>query len=140
MTREEAKELLPIIQAFAEGKTIQYRVSPSFPRPNNRDISYIKEWFDIDEDKCDGFSCDGTIDYRIKPEQKYRPFKSQEECWQEMLKHQPFGWVKNKCGNIFNIIAIFKESIKLNERDNYYSECYKQFKFIDGTPFGIKEE
>ena len=25
MTRKEAKELLPIIQAFAEGKTVQYK-------------------------------------------------------------------------------------------------------------------
>lgn len=126
MTREEAKQLLPVIQAWAEGKTIEI-----YDRKD-------EEWNTMTiEDP--GFDC-GPSCYRIKPKPKYRPFKSQEECWQEMHKHQPFGWVKNKCGNIFNIIAIFKESIKLNERDNYYSECCKQFKFIDGTPFGIKEE
>lgn len=27
-------------------------------------------------------------------EPSYRPFKNQEECWNEMLKHEPFGWVK----------------------------------------------
>ena len=32
----------------------------------------------------------------IKPKQGYRPFKNAEECWQEMMKHQPFGWVKMK--------------------------------------------
>ena len=123
MTREEAKELFPVIQAFAEGKTIQYETREG--------------WIDLDT-----LNPHSAIlsKYRIKPEPKYRPFKTQEECWNEMLKHQPFGWVKNECGNIFNIIAIFKDSIKLNERDTYYSECYKQFKFIDGTPFGIKEE
>ena len=127
MTREEAKQLLPIIQAFAEGKTIQVKVTDS-------------GWYDW-KNKTDELNFEsGPQKYRIKPEPKYRPFKTQEECWNEMLKHQPFGWVKNKCGNIFNIIAIFKESIKLNERDNYYSECCKQFKFIDDTPFGIKEE
>ena len=57
-----------------------------------------------------------------------------------MQKHQPFGWVKNECGNIFNIIAIFKESIKLNESSHHYSDLCKQFKFMDGTPFGIKED
>lgn len=126
MTREEAKELLPVIQAFAEGKTIQVKVT------DNR-------WYDW-KNKTDELNFEsGHQNYRIKSEPKYRPFKTQEECWNEMLKHQPFGWIKNECGNIFNIIAIFKESIKLNERDTYYSELFKQFKFIDGTPFGIKE-
>ena len=124
MTREEAKQLLPIIQAFAEGKSIEF-------------YSYGK-WYDLVIENPD-FEY-GPSSYRIKSEPKYRPFKTQEECWQEMLKHQPFGWIKNECGNIFNIIAIFKEAIKLNERDTYYSELFKQFKFIDDTPFGIKEE
>lgn len=35
-----------------------------------------------------------NIEYRIKPEPKYRPFKDAEECWNEMQKHQPFGWTK----------------------------------------------
>ena len=122
MTREEAKAKLPIIQAFAEGKTIQFY---------NGD-----EWADLDEAT---FSA-SPDKYRIKPEPKYRPFENQEECWNEMPKHQPFGWVKNECGNIFNIIAIFKESIKLNESSHHYSDLCKQFKFMDGTPFGIKED
>ena len=123
MTREEAKELLPVIQAFAEGKTIEYY--------DYNDDDWIETSTPIWQ---------VGVKYRIKPEPIYRPFKNQEECWQEMLNHQPFGWIKNECGNIFNIIAIFKEAIKLNERDTYYSELFKQFKFIDGTPFGIKEE
>ena len=77
MTREEAKVFLPIIQAYAEGKTIQSR--------------YVKGdtslWYD-DEDP----SFDDDLEYRIKPEPKFRPFNDEEECWQEMQKHQPFGW------------------------------------------------
>ena len=141
MNRQQAKNLLPIIQAFAEGKTIQYRVSPSFPRPNNRDISYIKEWFDIDEYKCDGFSCDGTIDYRIKPESKYRPFKNKKECWQEMLKHQPFGWITDG-PRICNVICIREDGILANTNINgtfYEFESSINLKFADGTPFGIIE-
>lgn len=139
MTREEAKQLLPIIQAFAEGKTIQYRVSPKFPRPNSRDISYLKEWFDLDEDKCDGFSCDGTIDYRIKSEPKYRPFKSQEECWNEMMKHQPFGWLKD-VSKFRSISFISDNYIWLSDRVYYtFEEAFNILKFKDETPFGIKE-
>ena len=78
MTREEAKELLPIIQAWAEGKNIQFLSDG--------------EWHDINQAD---FTC-YPDKYRIKPEPKYRPFKNQEECWKEMLKHQPFGWLKSK--------------------------------------------
>ena len=122
MTREEARKLLPIIEAYSKGKTIQ--------------IWDDSKWVNLDV-AAFGASPDK---YRIKPEPKYRPFKSREECWQEMSKHQPLGWLKNEYGNIFNIIAIFKESIKLNECSTYYSDLCKQFKFIDGTPFGIKDE
>ena len=126
MTREEAKELLPIIQAWAKGKEIQFKACSG-------------KWTDVEENEGLSFICLPS-DYRIKPQPKYRPFKNQEECWNEMLKHQPLGWIKNECDNIFNIIAIFKESIKLNECSTYYSDHCKQFKFTDGTPFGIKEE
>ena len=92
MTREEGKEMLPIIQAFAEGKTIQ--------------VKERGKWVDLDETD---FS--RSIDeYRIKPEQKYRPFKTREECWQEMQKHQPFGWVKRiDTGNFEHIKTVCQE-------------------------------
>ena len=122
MTREEARKLLPLMEAYSKGKTIQIK---------NKDkwADLVEATFAASPDK-----------YRIKPEPKYRPFKNQEECWNEMSKHQPFGWVKNECGNIFNIIAIFKESIKLNESSHHYSDLCKHFKFMDGTPCGIKED
>ena len=64
MTREEAKELLPIIQAFADGKMIQDSIDGS-------------KWFDTDEINLE---YEGQkIKHRIKPEPKYRPFKTQEE-------------------------------------------------------------
>ena len=124
MTREEAKELLPIIKAFVEGKTIQYS--------SDKEI-----WNDT---KTPDFDC--GVFYRIKPELKYRPFKNQKECWNEMLKHQPFGWIRNNAGNIFNIIAMVNQNhaIKLNECYSKYSDLFKDFKFTDGTPFGIKED
>lgn len=134
MTREEAKELLPIIQAFAEGKTIQVKVT------DNR-------WYDWKEktDKLN-FNSDPQS-YRIKPESKYRPFKTQEECWNEMLKHQPFGWLKGKMSKNISLIGniyINKEiwiTWATNEKNVYSAfDLFNNFTFIDETPFGIKED
>ena len=141
MTREEAKRLLPIIKAFSDGKTLQYRVSPSIPRPDNRDVSYLKEWVDLDEDKFDGFCFDGTINYRIKPETKYRPFKTKEECWNEMMKHQPFGWVKDTSNKAsYSILEVTNEGCVFAYGPVMpFDDIYKYHTFADGKPFGIKE-
>ena len=130
MTREEAKQLLPVIQAFAEGKNIQYLDSDF-------------NWKDFDDDD---FSI--GVSYRIKPETKYRPFKTQEECWNEMLKHQPFGWLKSKkTGSVGLIGALYtKDEVLMiiwetNEVNSYSSfDVFNDYVFTDGTPFGIKEE
>ena len=132
MTREEAKELLPIIQAFAEGKNIQYKDD-------------MDRWVDIKNPSFKSF-----FEYRIKPELKYRPFKSQEECWQEMLKHQPFGWLKSKMNGRFSCIG---EVYGSDEFETVYialstseslsrssDSMFEQYTFYDGTPFGIKYE
>ena len=71
------------------------------------------------------------FEYRIKPKFTYRPFKNAEECWQEMQKHQPFGWVK--CADkYFSISAI--------DSNNNYEIDFDNYTFADGTPFGVKEE
>ena len=128
MTRKEARELLPLIQAYAEGKTIQYK-------------NYLKGWQDIN--KIEGISFIIPLkDYRIKPESKYRPFQSQEECWNEMLKHQSLGWVRYD-DSITAIQNIAPEGITVNDgiktSNFYFEECLMNMKFADGTPFGIKE-
>lgn len=131
MTREEAKELLPIIQAFAEGKEIEY--------------------YDCNDDdwiKTDTPIWNSKINYRIKPEPKYRPFKTQEECWNEMLKHQPFAFLSSANEyDWFSICRVFEEEgiPKITFASNPYSDydmtkVFDTFQFADGTPFGIKEE
>ena len=124
MTRKEAKELLPIIQAFAEGKEIEY--------------------YDCNDDdwiKTDTPIWASKINYRIKPEQKYRPFKSQEECWNEMHKHQPFGWVEVRTTRLYTlIIAVDKTNVVIPNSIVKFDMAFEDFKFKDGTPFGIKEE
>lgn len=127
MTREEAKELMPVIQAFADGKAIQ------------QTDGY--DWYDLDDPD---FMANGSS-YRIKPETEYRPFKDAEECWNEMQKHQPFGWVKSKDGSTINkfmfidSLANDKVTICASVRLTY-SELVKYYIFADGTPFGVKVE
>ena len=131
MLRKEAKELLPIIQDYAKGKTVEKWVE-------NR-------WIELDEPTFAG----KPSQYRIKPESKYRPFKSQEECWNEMLEHQPFGWVKSKkserhfsigsvlWNNDFNDVFVTFAFDGMLGRSS--KSVFEDFTFDDGTPFGIKE-
>ena len=132
MTRKQAKELLPIIQAFAEGKTIQYYYKSNNPR-----------WIDIEPNEVNqnvDFS-NNTSRYRIKPEPKYRPFNNTEECFEEMQKHKPIGWIKNIMG-IYNIIHVQENTITTHNGTSNVVFSFKNafnMKFADGTPFGIKE-
>ena len=133
MTREEAKELLPIMQAWAEGKAIQFRKKGT------------SEWVDFYEDDL---RVSSAYYYRIKSEPKYRPFKSQEECWNEMLKHQPFGWLKSirkqekvHIGRVFEVKDFALITLSINEGiNNSSSYFFNEYTFADGTPFGIKKE
>ena len=126
MTREEAKELLPIIQAFAEGKTIQYQTDSG-------------SWTDITKDLYTG---NHPSLYRVKPEPKYRPFNDQEECWNEMHKHHDFGWVKDhNTGHLCQINCFSYGNIGIDCDDSISFRCaFDDYLFPDGTPFGIKEE
>lgn len=121
MNRQEAKELLPIIQAFAEGKTIEFK-------------SAFGNWTDCNEVLFNY----PPKDYRIKPEPTYRPFKNKEECWEEMQKHQPFGWVKYKENIILHVNELSLNCVLIG-KNYYFKEAKEEFTFADGTPFGIKE-
>ena len=124
MNRKEAAKLLPIIQAYAEGKAIESRCIKG-------DTSL---WYD---DKDPSF--DDDFEYRIKPEPKFRPFKNAEECWQEMQKHKPFGWVKS---TLFKDLALVKRVttlyVEINRDIIDYKDSLEKFTFADGTPFGVK--
>ena len=125
MNRKEAAELLPIIKAFSEGKEIEglYKGTKS-------------PWFKIKDMHFN----EGII-FRIKPETKYRPFKNAEECWNEMQKHQPFGWVKS---TLFKDLALVNRVttlyIEINRKIIDYKDALEKFTFADGTPFGVKVE
>lgn len=125
MNREQAKKLLPIIQAFAEGKTIL--------------VQEDMDWRYLGDDA--GFNLN-PLRYRIKPEPKYRPFNNAEECWQEMQKHESFGWVKHKTDNVYSFICKVEKDRCYFAVNVYWAfdTIFEKYAFADGTPFGIKEE
>lgn len=125
MNRKEIKSFLPILQAFADGKEIECREED--------------KWYRVLE-ICNEMN---PQDYRIKPEPKYRPFKDAEECWQEMLKHQPFGYTYDRFNNIRDCITkVATTGVSYDSPTVVISfeEVFDRFVFADGVPFGIKVE
>ena len=129
MNQKEAVEFLPIVQALADGKPIEV-LDCDGTWSVNRDLYFDKSI------KC----------YRIKPEPKYRPFANAGECWAEMQKHQPFGWLCDKINNQYYYITTLDDhGIVTTPFDEVYytkyTDAIKQgFTFVDGAPFGIKEQ
>ena len=132
MIRENVKKNIDIISAFAEGKTIQYKTNTG-------------SWHDLTENE--GLPM-GTLgeepnNFRIKPESKFRPFANAEECWVEMCKHHPFGWVKTNSGTHRLIVLIDKERLMMGAQNtewSYQTLFNEEFTFVDGIPFGVKVE
>lgn len=131
MTRDEAKALLPIIQAYTEGKTIQTKI-----KTDSQGLA--EEWIDVINPDLDGTpGC-----YRIKPEPTYRPFKDADECWKEMQKHQPFGWVIDPSMQYRQVIRLSGCAFYLDRASVVYEfrEVLMNLTFADGEPFGVKQE
>ena len=134
MTREELKKAMPILTAFVEGKTIQ-----SYDHNTGK-------WKDEVENLHTVSLFVRRSDFRIKPEPTYRPFKDGAECW-EIVQKDGFDWVKIK-GDPTNLsvgIAVVNESNvilsgSLSEEPLGYEEAFEKLTFVDGTPFGMKDE
>ena len=136
MTKDETKkqiakamERIALMQAYVDGKQIQF-------------YSILEnKWEDTTDPRWS--HCNR---YRIKPEPNYRPFKNAEECWQEMQKHQPFGWIKNKNDGHYSMVT----TVDAAEGGKHISisgdvlwtlsETMCDYTFADGTPFGINED
>ncbi len=131
MNREEARRAAEVMLACADGKKIE------------RCYFGSSVWEETDSPEWNFALCS----YRVKSEPKYRPFKNAEECWNEMLKHQPFGWVKSKANDImYAIHAMANDTALIADYEGEghifceYKELFSDYKFIDGSPFGVKEE
>lgn len=127
MKRTDTADCIKVMQAYVDGKQIQYAESE------------MENWTDIESPDWDW----DVYDYRIKPESNYRPFKNIEECWHEMQKHQPFGWIKDKEDRHYSMVT----TVDAAEGGKFISisgdhlwtlaETMNIFTFADGEPFGI---
>lgn len=129
MNRKEAAELWSFIKAFGEGKDIEIR--------SKNPHAQLNGWVKMDE------FIFGNFEYRIKPEPKYRPFANAEECRQEMMKHQPFGVVKDKYFANYQTHRAFTCLVTngchfRGYEDETFESSFKNLLFADGTPFGVK--
>ena len=127
----EIQRLMPIFQAMADGRIIQFAANGN-------------DWIDIDSEE-EGLFLDTLINnpqyYRIKTEPKFRPFANAEECWQEMQKHKPFGWVKSTLFKDFDLVQrVTILYVEINRDIIDYKDALEKFTFADGTPFGVKLE
>ena len=132
MNRNQAKEFYPILQAYAEGRVIECRTKQSAVKGT----SVPNDWTEMKE-----IEFWNNTEYRVKPEPKYRPFANAEECWQEMQKHKPFGWVKS---TLFKDLALVKRVttlyVEINRDIIDYKDALDKFTFADGNNFGVKVE
>ena len=122
MTKEKAKQMAEVLNAYAEGKPIE--------------VLLDGEWGEVDLNE---YSFDERESYRIKKEPKYRPFKNAKECLDEMQEHQPIGWLR--WDKIFvQITSITSTSIMFDRDFHYFYELLdEKVTFADGQPCGIKE-
>lgn len=124
-------ELSNIISAYKEGRTLQFYTSYGGFKDVSAEEFDIEKWYKKPKKFC------------IKPEPKYRPFANAEECWVEMCKHQPFGWVKLKDTQKFLVCKAFGNLlffIGIEDKPYNYKEVLRDYTFADGIPFGVKVE
>ena len=163
MTKEEIRKFLDNTKVYVNGKSREiqeklfsfgYRWSvtcscivcntrePFLFIHKNGGIQYENNMNFFNEHKNREITADEILSLEIT-EPSYRPFNTKEECWQEMLKHQPFGWIKNECG-YWNVSAIYKyegvEKITVSNCTYHFPKIFENHTFVDGTPFGIKED
>lgn len=153
MTHETAKQLKPIFDAFAEGKTIQFNYS-------------IEGWKDILEPDFSSLA----ENYRIKPEivntendeKKYRPFKDCDELittFQKKIEketelghiiypvlYKPCIWVRHKDFETTHLVTSFGmikatdiSTVEISGITFTMKELFDSFEFLDGSPCGAEE-
>ena len=125
----EMKEMLPIIHAYINGKVVEHQDEKT---ENWEEIPYYKFLIGLN---------DRPHHYRVKSEPKYRPFKNAEECWNEMLKHQPFGWIRIEEEAYVSINTVGETYLFLDKEGapRHYDRLFRDVTFADGQPFGILE-
>lgn len=152
MTKEEAIKFLANTKVYVNGKSkeiqeklfslgytwpinevrVEYAYKPFLYINNDKRLNYgdNMEYFSNSENR--EVTAEEILSLELT-EPKYRPFTSPVECFEEMSRHLPVGWVKRK--------HIYGDYILLGHICTSYNfaDCFKKYTFADGTPFGIKE-
>lgn len=134
MDRQGVKKLLPVLTAYAEGRVIQYKKNGVWKDITTDGDLYIIENAFINYD-----------DYRIKPEPKYRPYYNVKECFKDMKKHEPFGYIRDKERKTITFILGTEDDEHEYLRLPVVGLCrlktlFEDFVYYDGSPFGIGKE
>lgn len=112
--QEDAKKLLPFVQAMADGKTVETCVRGDwFEKYNN-------EW-------------SAHCVYRVKPEPKLRPYTREE--WEKVDK------VRHSVeGSVHAVMSVYEGGIYVHSRGSYeFSTAFRSFTHLDGSPCGVEE-
>jgi len=116
MDQIRAKALLPIVEALAQGKTIQ--------------ALHNGVWHDV---SCPALNLAPEV-YRIKPQPTYRPFASVDE-----FKPHRDKWIKTISvgGCQSRIFKVEPKGVQIIGRYVAWGVLFDEYEFEDGTPCGI---
>ena len=124
MNRERARkivEMFEFIKAYAEGKEIEVKQADG-------------DWWIVYSPDFDS----EVERYRVY-EPTYRPFKDGYECMNAILKHDKE--IVHRSTNIkVTISRIDEYGIATQGIYIRYANAFRDYKFIDGCPFGIKDK
>ena len=117
MNRKEAKEFLPIMQAYIEGRDIEVNIG-TLEKPNWKEVKDADLLFH-------------SRYYRIKPEVKLVPFTLEDNLLGKVVRTKG-------TSNKSLIIGLMKSGVYCGTKtmETKYSEFIIQYEFEDGSPCG----
>lgn len=131
------QEKIEVMRAYLDGKDIQIRCKTDTEWEN---------WVVRGEPKWNW----DTLDYRIKPESTYRPYRDTEEMIADFKKRfnakvpsyaMPMIWVRNKTFKDCRLITVFRDKVvMIIVSGEDMKELFKDYTYLDGSPCGMKEE
>ena len=136
MNGKRAKELIPVLQAYAEGKPFQYKA---------KDTGKWCYWNYSFSPEC-SFSDD--VEYRIPPkaeEPKSRPFEDTAEFILHYQQHfnavcppyaEPLIWIKDKRDNRYLITGYDEKGVFIEDMWKDMKDLFNDYVFLDGSQCG----
>ena len=128
MNKRKVKALLPILAAYAAGKTIQYRIS------ENEDWTDCAPTFFYAETGC----------YRIKPKSKSKPRRKPEPVWRPYNSTEAFAklshtYIRHKVtGQIIFAAGFYDNGVILDDCNYSHKTVLDEWETLDGATLGIR--